>query len=251
MLPFLYSLIAAIAVSLISLIGVFLIFIKTPALKKTTLFLVSFAVGGLLGDALIHLLPESFKVLNHNFLVSILTISGILLFFLIEKFLRWRHCHDLDCVEESRMSHLSVLNLIGDSVHNFFDGMVIAASFLVSIPLGVTTTLAVTLHEIPQEIGDFGIFVHNGLSVSKALFFNFISAFSSLLGVLLTFVLGGYLAGFSTYFIPITAGGFIYLAASDLIPELHRHDQSAKQSAWQLFFIVLGVVLMSLLVFIE
>jgi zinc and cadmium transporter len=251
MLPFLFSLSAALVVSLISLVGVFLIFVKAPVLKKATIFLVSFAIGGLLGDAFIHLLPESFEAFNQSIYVSWLIIVGILIFFIIEKILRWRHCHDLECVEESSSTHLTALNLIGDTVHNFFDGMIIAASFMVSKELGVTTSLAIVLHEIPQEIGDFGIFIHNGLSVSKALFYNFLSALASVFGVALTFLLGTHLTNISAYLIPVTAGGFIYLAASDLIPELHRHQSAAKTSMLQLLFIILGVVLMSAIMFFE
>jgi zinc and cadmium transporter len=251
MLPFLFSLSAALVVSLISLVGVFLIFVKAPILKKATIFLVSFAIGGLLGDAFIHLLPESFEAFEQNIYVSWLIIIGILIFFIIEKILRWRHCHDLECVEESRSNHLTTLNLIGDSVHNFFDGMIIAASFMVSREIGMTTSLAIVLHEIPQEIGDFGIFIHNGLSVSKALFYNFLSAMASVVGVAITFLLGRHITDISSYLIPVTAGGFIYLAASDLIPELHRHQSAAKTSLLQLLFIILGVVLMSAIMFFE
>ncbi|MDD2224723.1 MAG: ZIP family metal transporter [Candidatus Shapirobacteria bacterium] len=252
MQSFIFSIIATVLVSLISLIGIFFIFIKTPVLKKITLFLVSFAIGGLLGDAFIHLIPESFKSQNQSLSASLLIILGILIFFAIEKILRWRHCHDPNCHQDSEdSSHSTLINLIGDTVHNLTDGMIIAASFMVSIPLGVTTSLAVVLHEIPQEIGNFGIFIHNGLSISKSLVYNFISALASVLGVILTFLLGQYFINVASFLVPITAGGFIYLAASDLIPELHRHQSRAKHSLLQLFFIILGVALMSLLVFLE
>jgi len=252
MLPFLFSITATILVSLISLIGIFFIFIKTSVLKKITLFLVSFAIGGLLGDAFIHLIPESFKSQNQSLSASLLIILGILIFFSIEKILRWRHCHDPNCHQDQEdSSYLTLINLVGDAVHNFSDGMVIAASFMVSIPLGIITSLAIVLHEIPQEIGHFGIFVHNGLSISKSLIYNFISALASVVGVIFTFLLGQYFTNIDSFLVPVTAGGFIYLAASDLIPELHRHQSRAKHSLLQLFFIILGVALMSLLVFIE
>lgn len=252
MIAFVFSIVATILVSLISLIGIFFIFIKTPVLKKITLFLVSFAIGGLLGDAFIHLIPEAFGSKNQDLLNSWLIILGIIIFFSIEKILRWRHCHDPSCHQDSEdSSHLTAINLIGDTVHNFSDGMIIAASFMVSIPLGLTTSLAVVLHEIPQEIGNFGVFIHNGLSISKSLLYNFISALASVLGVILTFLLGQYFTNLAYFLVPITAGGFIYLAASDLIPELHRHQSRAKNSLLQLFFIILGVALMSLLVFLE
>lgn len=245
---FVLSLLAAILVSLISLIGIFFLFIKTSYLQKMTLFFVSFAIGGLLGDAFIHLIPQSFEKLN-NISTSLLIIVGILIFFIIEKFLRWRHCHDLQCIEHPK--NLATINLVGDTVHNLIDGMIIAASFMVAIPVGISTTLAVILHEIPQEIGHFGIFIHSGLSIKKSLIYNFLSAIASILGVVLTFLLGTHLTNFSISLIPITAGGFIYLAASDLIPELHRHEQKISHSLFQLFFIILGVALMSILVFLE
>ncbi|MEI8067595.1 MAG: ZIP family metal transporter [Candidatus Shapirobacteria bacterium] len=254
MLPFIFSLIAALLVSLISLISVFFIFIKTPILKKLTLFFVSFAIGGLLGDAFIHLLPQSFEKLGANLGTSFLIIVGILIFFIIEKVLRWRHCHDIDCSHDhldGQNKSIITLSLVGDTVHNMIDGMIITASFMVSIPVGITTTLAVILHEIPQEIGHFGIFIHNGLSIFKAVTYNLFSALASIIGVILTIFLGSHVANFYLYLIPITAGGFIYLASSDLIPELHRHKTKISHSGIQLFFILLGVALMSLLVFVE
>lgn len=246
MIPFIFSIIATILVSLISLISIFFIFIKTPVLKKLTLFFVSFAIGGLLGDAFIHLLPQSFEKLGTNLNTSLLIIAGMLLFFIIEKVLRWRHCHEIDC-----NNSMVTLNLVGDTVHNMIDGMIITASFMVSTPVGITTTLAVILHEIPQEIGHFGIFIHNGLSVFKSITYNLFSALASVLGVFLTILLGSHVTNFYLYLIPITAGGFIYLASSDLIPELHRHETKMSHSIFQLFFIILGVALMSLLVFVE
>jgi zinc and cadmium transporter len=240
------SLLAAVLVSFISLISIFFIFAKTNILKRITLFLVSFAIGGLLGDAFIHLLPEAFEKLGANLNTSLLVLAGILIFFILEKVLRWRHCHDVDCAETEN-EHIVTLNLVGDTVHNMIDGMIIAASFTVNYYVGLTTTLAVILHEIPQEIGDFGVFIHNGMSVTKSLIYNFLSALASIVGVLLTFALGSRLNNFSNILIPVTAGSFIYLAASDLIPELHRHESELFHSLIQLIFILIGIALMSLL----
>lgn len=257
MSPLFASLLAAFLISLISLIGVFFIFIKSKILNKVTLFLVSFAIGALLGDAFIHLIPESFKQISFPLYSSLLILSGILLFFILEKILRWRHCHQIDCChsddyhQPTQNNHIITLNLFGDTVHNFIDGMLIAASFMVSFNVGLATSIAVLIHEIPQEIGDFGIFLHSGLSKRKAIFYNFLSALASLIGVVLTFLIGQNFNNFSHLLVPITAGGFIYLAATDLIPELHRHDTKIKQSFFQLLFIILGIALMSLLVFLE
>ena len=246
MSPLIYSLLSTLIISLLSLIGLFLIFIKTKSLQKITLALVSFAIGGLLGDAFIHLIPEAFDFFSLEIVPSLMILLGIIIFFIMEKILRWHHCHEVNCHQEEK--HVVTLNLIGDSVHNFIDGALIAASFQISIFVGLTTTLAVILHEIPQEIGDFGIMLHHGISAKKAVYYNFITSLTSFLGVFLISFLS---YDFSPYLIPITAGGFIYLAATDLIPELHRHDAKVGQSIVQLVFILLGITLMSLLLFLE
>lgn len=245
--PFYSSLIASLIISSISFFGLLFIFIRLNLLKKITLFLVSFAVGGLLGDAFIHLIPESFESVSNKSLSSLLILSGLLLFFVLEKILRWHHCHEVDC-HQDESHHIITLNLVGDGVHNFIDGALIAASFNISYLVGFTTTVAVILHEIPQEIGDFGIMLHHGLSVSKAIFYNFLSALTSILGVALIFLFS---LDFSSYLIPVTAGGFIYLAATDLIPELHRHDPKISASIIQLLCILLGIGLMFSLTFLE
>ncbi|HEX8924099.1 MAG TPA: ZIP family metal transporter [Patescibacteria group bacterium] len=246
------SFLSVILVSAVSLIGIFFLFIKTHTLNKITLVMVSFAVGSLLGDAFIHLMPESFDAISNHLIVSLLFILGILLFFSMEKILRWRHCHDPeahDCLDHIDDHSVIALNLVGDSFHNFIDGMLITASFIVSPSLGISTTLAVVIHEIPQEMGHFGIFLHHGLQLKKAIVLNTASALVSLLGVVFTLILGRTLTGFSDYLLPVTAGGFIYLASSDLIPELHRHDPKITNSLIQLGAIICGVLLMvSLLV---
>ena len=241
-----YALVSVIVVSLLSLIGVFTLALKRQWLGSILLFLVSFAVGGLFGDAFIHLIPEAFEKLSPKLAVSLLVLLGILIFFVLEKFIRWRHCH----VPTSKAHPHPVvfMNLIGDGFHNLIDGVVIGASYLVSIPIGLTTTLAVILHEIPQEIGDFGILVHGGLSVRSALLFNFISALTAVVGVVLSLIIGPYFKDYALMILPITAGGFIYMAGSDLIPELHD-DSHPGRSLIQLFSILLGIAVMALLLF--
>jgi zinc and cadmium transporter len=246
MSPLIYSLLSTLVVSSISLIGLILIFVKVKNLQKITLFLVSFAVGGLLGDAFIHLIPQSFEFFKDKSTASIFILIGILIFFVMEKILRWHHCHEINCHQEEK--HVITLNLVGDSVHNYIDGALIAASFQISTFVGLTTTLAVILHEIPQEIGDFGIFIHHGVSVKKTIFYNFISGLTSLLGVFTIFLFN---YDFSSYIIPFTAGGFIYLALTDLTPELHRHDPKISIALTQLFSIILGLSLMFCLLFLE
>lgn len=243
---FIYTIVSVLLISAVSLTGVFTLSLSTKNFKESSLFLVSFAVGGLFGDAFIHLLPEAFKSLNGS-TVSILTISGILLFFVLEKFLRWQHCHNISCKEHSRsLRPVAIINLIGDFIHNFIDGALVAGSFLVSLPLGLTTALAVLLHEIPQEIGDFGILVHGGLSLKKALYLNFLTALSAIIGAILVLVIGANIEGLSLWLLPITAGGFIYIAGADLIPELH-HETNTKNSIIQFSSIVLGILIMAVL----
>lgn len=240
----LYTVISVVIVSAISLIAVFFLSVSETTLKKLLLFLVSFAVGGLFGDAFIHLLPESFEQLGFGLITSGLILAGILIFFVLEKFIHWRHCHNIDYEEHTHP--MVAVNLIGDGVHNLIDGMLIAASYLVSIPLGFTTTIAVVLHEIPHEIGNFGILVHGGLPVKKALLYNFCSALAAILGALLTLIIGPQVKGFSEILLPITAGGFIYVAGSDLIPEL-KHEVQISHSVLQLIAILFGISLMALL----
>ena len=246
MSPLIYSLLSTLVISTLSFIGLLLVFVNSKKLQNITLALVSFAVGGLLGDAFIHLIPESFKSFSSESTSSIMILTGIIIFFILEKILRWHHCHEVDCHQEEK--HIVTLNLVGDSVHNFIDGALIAASFQISTFVGLTTTLAVILHEIPQEIGDFGIMLHHGVSVKKTVFYNFITSLTSFLGVFLISVLN---YDFSSYLIPLTAGGFIYLALTDLTPELHRHDPKISIALTQLIFILLGLSLMFCLLFLE
>ncbi len=244
----LYSLISVAIISLISLIGVFSLSFGIEKIKKASLFLVSFAVGGLFGDAIIHLLPETFKGLGFGLLPSLLIIFGILLFFILERFLRWRHCHEIDCPGHEKA--VASMMLIGDAAHNLIDGMIIAASFLTSIPLGLATTIAVVFHEIPNEIGEFGVLIHSGFSAKKALLFNFLSGLTAILGAVIVLIIGSRISNFSLFLLPITAGGFLYIAGSDLLPELH-HDVSFKTSFWQMLLILLGIGIMALLITLE
>ncbi len=200
------------------------------------------------GDAFIHLLPESFEELGANLSASLYVILGILVFFVVEKFLRWRHCHIP--TSEEHLHPMVTINLVGDGVHNFIDGMLVAASYMVSLPIGITTTLAVVLHEIPQEVGDFGVMIHGGLSVRRALGFNFLSALAAVLGAVLALIVGSEVSGFSLFLLPVTAGGFLYLAGSDLIPEL-QHEVKASKSLLQFVMILLGVGMMALMTVLE
>lgn len=234
----LLTLLAVFIVSSVSLIGVFFISFNRKILKKIVSVLVAFASGALLGSAFLHLIPEAYAACECQ-LVFILILAGILLFFLMEKILYWRHCHDDQC----DIHAFTYLNIIGDAVHNFIDGIIISAAFLGGIPLGITTTVAILAHEIPQEIGDFAILVHGGFSRKKALFFNFLSALVAVLGVFVGHFLAGQVSNFTPYLLAFSAGGFIYIAGSDLIPELHK-TKHIKGSMVQFFFLTFGIVLM-------
>jgi len=242
-----YTILSVVIISLISLVGVVAIAIKKDLLNRVLFFLVSFSVGALLGGAFIHLLPEAFEN-GLGIYVSFYVLLGILVFFVMEKFVHWRHCHIPTSKEHPHP--FAYMNLIGDSLHNFIDGMVIAGSYLVSIPLGIATTLAVVFHEIPQEIGDFGVLVHGGFKRTKALMFNFLTALTAIIGAVLVLIIGVKFQNISSFLIPFTAGGFIYIAGSDLIPELHK-ECNADRSVLQLIAIVLGMMVMAVLLLIE
>ncbi|NLF39862.1 ZIP family metal transporter [bacterium] len=246
----LYSLAAVLVVSAVSLVGVCTLALSGRRLQRVLAVLVSFAAGALFGDAFIHLLPETFREHSGQVQGSLLVIAGVLLFFILEKFLRWRHCHVVAHQEDHRTHPLAAMNLIGDAVHNLIDGVLIAASFSESASLGMATTIAVVLHEIPQEIGDFGVLVHGGLSVRRALLFNFLCGLTAVAGAAISLALGRYVAGYATALLPITAGGFIYIAGSDLIPEL-QHDTEPARSCAQLAGIAAGVAVMAALTLVD
>lgn len=242
-----YALASVMAVSLLSFSGLFALSMREAVLRKYTFLFISIAVGALLGDAFIHLIPEALEATPNSALVSVLIIGGILLFFTLEKFLHWHH-HGQDT--EHTVHPVGKLVILSDGVHNFIDGVIIAASFFVSIPLGIATTLAVVLHEIPQEVGDFSVLLHAGYSKLRALWLNFLSALTALLGALVFFVLGEQIESVIMYVLPVAAGGFIYIAMTDLIPELQK-TISRRHSLYQLLGVILGVLAMLALTVLE
>ncbi|OGI17667.1 MAG: hypothetical protein A3J63_02620 [Candidatus Moranbacteria bacterium RIFCSPHIGHO2_02_FULL_40_12b] len=243
-----YTLVSVVIVSLISLIGVFTLSISQEKLKKFLIYFVSLSAGTLLGDAFIHLIPESYKNGANAILAPLSILSGILVFFILEKFLHWRHCHDVAC--DDHPHPFSYVILMGDTLHNFIDGLVIAASYLVSIPVGLATTLAVILHEIPQEVGDFGSLIYGGFTRAKALLFNFGTALSAILGAIIVLIINIDTTRVTNFLIPFAAGGFIYIASSDLIPEIHKQTE-LKKSFGQLIMFLIGIGLMAALILME
>lgn len=239
-----YSLGSVILVSLISFIGLFTFPMKEEALEKVLLFLVSFSAGALFGDAFIHLLPEAVEANGFVMSVSLGLLGGIVFFFILEKFVHWRHCHIP--TSEHHPHPVAFMNLVGDGVHHFIDGLLIGGSYIASIPVGIATTIAVFFHEIPQKMGDFGILLHAGYSKKRALFLNLVFSSTSILGALAALFIGGASERITLFLIPFAAGGFIYVAGSDLIPELHKETDPAKSAA-QLVAFIAGIGVMVLL----
>ncbi len=232
-----YIVIAVLLISLVSLLGIIFIGLRKNNFEKIVEFLVSFAVGGLLGGAFFHLLPESLE--SGDPAIFTYSLIGIILFFIVERLFHWRHCHSGTC----EVHTFAYMSLLGDGVHNLLDGMIIAGAFLSDINLGIATTIAVALHELPQELGDFGILVFAGFTRLRALIYNFISAFTSIVGALLTFFLINIVDDLKTFLVPFAGGGFIYIALVDLIPEIHRKIES-KRLFLHILIMFSGLILM-------
>ncbi len=228
-------------VSLLSLLGVFFLSFSPRFMEKLILFMVSLSAGVLLGDSFLHLLPEAAARDGAGLKIWLWVIAGLLTFFVLEKIIHWRHCH---IPTSSKHPHpLGIMNLVGDCLHNFFDGIIIAGSFLVNVPLGITTLIAIIAHEIPHEIGNFGVLLYAGYPRRRALLFNFLTALTAILGSAAAVLIGSRISEFSDMIVPFTAGGFIYIATADLIPEMKK-ETAAHKSLYQLISIVIGVLIM-------
>ncbi|VVB81004.1 Zinc transporter ZupT [uncultured archaeon] len=244
-----YILISVLIVSLVAFVGVLTLFLKPKILEKILFSLVSFAAGALLAAAFLDLLPEALE--KNGGPVLVYALVGVVVFYIIETFFFWYHCHyGHHHHHHHHMSSIAFLNLFGDGVHNFVDGMIIAAAYLASIPVGIAATVAVILHEIPQEIGDFGILIYGGLSRKKALFFNFICACTAFLGALAVYFFSMRIENISAILVPFAAGGFIYIASADLLPELHK-ERNLKKALIQLIFFLFGIAAIYGMTFIE
>lgn len=242
-----YATLSIIIISVISLIGVATLGVREHLLKKYVFLFVSLAVGALLGDAFLHLIPEAVEELGSFTAAGSAVIAGILIFFVIEKLMHWHH-HGVD--HENHIEPVGKMILISDGFHNFIDGIIIGLSYMVSTEVGIATTIAVLLHEIPQEIGDFGVLVHAGYSKQRALVVNFLSALTALLGLAFVVLLGSLAESLIMWLLPIAAGGFVYIAIADLIPELHK----TKHRGFALLqgaIVVIGVLLMAGLLVLE
>jgi zinc and cadmium transporter len=251
-----YAFGSVILVSLISLVGLFSLGLKQAFLKRITFLLVSLSVGALFGDAIIHLIPEAFNEIGNPSIVSLAILIGIMLFFVLEKFIRWHHSHEHSCdteeceTKEKKIHPMGALILTSDALHNMVDGIIIGVSYFISIEVGIATTIAIILHEIPQEIGHFAVLIHSGYSKTKAILFNFFSSLSAILGTAIVFIFGKNIDSYIPFLIAFAAGGFIYIAGSDLVPELHK-TSSKKHSILQFIAIVVGIAIMFALLAFE
>lgn len=227
--------------SVVSLLGGLALLAREKTVKRISHFLASFAAGTLLGAAFFDLLPESAHMAEESGVnVFLWALLGILIFFVVERFIHWFHHHD--GVNDSHESKTTLpLIIVSDTLHNFVDGIVIAATFMVSIPLGIVTTLAVAAHEIPQEIGDFGLMLHKGMKKKNIILVNIISAMTALVGAVLTFWIGNIFDHFIPVFLALTAGFFVYIASSDIIPEIH-HEKRRKHAIFETILLLVGVI---------
>ncbi|GJQ58947.1 MAG: ZIP family metal transporter [Candidatus Scalindua sp. AMX11] len=244
-----YAFISVFIVSLISIIGVFALSLNQKALNKSIFLLVSLAVGALFGDAIIHLIPDAFESAENPASVSLFIIIGIISFFVLEKFLRWSHSHEHDyegaeCYQEktNAVKPIGSLIIVSDSIHNIIDGITIGVSYLINIEIGIATTVAIILHEIPQEISDFALLIHAGYSKTKALLLNFVSSFIAVVGTITVLVFGSSFESFMPLMIAFAAGGFLYIAGSDLVPEIQK-TSDLKDSLQQFIAIIIGIAI--------
>lgn len=232
-----YTILATLIVSSVSLVGVLSLLFNENVVDKIVFMLISFAAGSLIGVSFLHIIPEIIGRIDNSRLFYYV-VAGFTIFFMLEKYFYWRHCHK---GEKCELHPVSYLNLFGDALHNFIDGILIGSSFSVNIEVGTFATLAVVLHEIPQEIGDFVILLHSGFSKLKALLLNFLVSLTAILGAVLGYILSDKIKVLPNYILPIVAGGFIYVASCDLIPDLHR-EKNLYRSFLSLVLFLLGIL---------
>ena len=239
-------LVATFAISLIAFSGISTFLLKRELLNRTLLVLVALSTGALLGGAFLHLLPEAIEEKGARLEIFLYLLLGFSIFFVLEQFLQWRHQH----TATPQVKPFSYLILVSDAVHNFIDGLIIAASFVTSLPLGIATTLAVALHEIPQELGDFAVLVYGGFGRKRALTFNFATAITAILGGVIGYLASSIMQTSIIYLLPFAAGNFIYIAAADLIPEI-KHQVSLGRSILHFGVFVIGIAIMLTVKFIH
>jgi len=243
-----WTLLSVGVVSALSLVGAVALVLRPSTLERGLLVLISFAAGALLGDAFIHLLPEVAESEGgFDLTASFAVLGGVIVFFVLEKVLHWHHSH----YGHGDVVHpVAVTNLVGDGLHNFVDGSIVAGGFLVSTKVGIATAVAVVLHEIPQELGDFGILVRAGVKPRRALALNAMTALMAIAGAVATLLVSSVVEGLERVLIAMTAGAFVYVASTDLLPELHK-EPDARKSTLQLAGVLAGVGVMTALALLE
>jgi zinc and cadmium transporter len=237
MTPFLWIFFGGLSMSAIALVGSLTLVLREVTLRKLLLPLVALAAGTLLGGALFHMIPASVDKLGNRLSIYVWIVLGFAIFLGLEQFLHWHHCHRVP----SEHRPLTYLILMADALHNFIGGLAVAGAFLIDIRVGISAWIAAAAHEVPQELGDFGILIHGGWKKGSALLYNFLSA--------LTFLIGGivaYCASLTTsvtFLLPFAAGNFIYIAAADLIPEI-KHEESARLNVLHFLSFLTGMALL-------
>ncbi len=261
MTTILMTFLAVFIVSAVSLIGIFALALNQGFLKRILATLVGLAAGALIGDAVIHLIPEALEGLANTNTFAVAVLAGIIVFFALEGYLRWHHAHHgfedehagheiFETGAHDPTAHIAPLVIVADSLHNLIDGAIIAASFLVSVELGIATTIAVFLHEIPQEIADFGLLVHAGLTRTKALLFNFASGLSALVGAAIVLFISSAVENSVPFLVAFSAGSFLYIAIADVVPELHKAQETSRK-LMHFSGLILGILAMFALTFFE
>lgn len=233
------------AVSLIALVGVVTLRFDEDRLQRLVLYLVSFSAGTLFGDTFLHILPETAETYGFDAVAGLWVLLGLVLAFVVEKYLSWRHTHR---PRADSLDELSSMILFGDAVHNAIDGMILAASYLTSPSVGLATTAAIVFHEIPQEIGNYGVLIYGGVPRIRAILYNFLTALTAFLGATLVVVFAGLSGGLLGALLPLAAGNFVYIAGSDILPELAAETNPAVSSL-QLSTFLFGIALMYALTF--
>lgn len=235
-----YIILATFIISLISLVG---LLVTHRQIKRLLHYFISFAAGTLIAASFFDLIPHALHELEekthiHESLVFI--VCGIVLFFLIERFIHWHHCDKQKCSDKPA----GILILTGDFVHNFLDGVLIAGAFMLNVVTGIVTAITVAIHEIPQEFGDFAVLIHSGFTKGKALLLNFVSALSAVIGGVLGFFMFGRIESLTAFAVLITAGGFLYVALSDIVPSMHRHLRNRRTIFIETIIFVLTIVVL-------
>lgn len=227
---------AAILDSLLGFTGILSFYFNDRMVHKLSFYLTAFAAGALMGGAFFHLIPEAAEFFE-PLQMSIIIMAGFIAFLAIEGYFHWHHHEDCG------IHPFTYVMVVGDAIHNAIDGFVIAASFIASIPLGIATTLVIITHEFPQQLGVFGVLLHGGQTKQKAILYSFLAQSTVIIGALLGFFLASASVTFSEMLLPIAAGGFIYIAGADLVPEMHKSEGTAKILTFLTFILGLAFML--------